>query len=926
MNTPNLLPLVAGSPLLAWRRAVADRGLVAVCLTLVAVTAFLALAGPRYLIASADRGVREAVEHAGARADVHAELSPTMGTLREEARDGRLADKLETTAKDLHAVLPAGLRASILPPEVWFRTNDLRLDDPPETGLWSVRMSWPWSEQLAGVRWVEGDEPGPSPDALTEWAELWEDPFLVPGIDTPPPPVQRVEVGVSRATADLLGVSVGSEIGLAGELRGDAVAVVSGIFEPVDAAEDIWGGSPGLLEPDVTPAKRGDHTMLGLLLSDESVPDARAALKPLGQTMSVRFAVDTESLTAERAGALDDAVRSIAANPDQLTLSGGRTVSVSTSLDEVLREFATRLRGVTAQASLLLVGLVTVAGLALVLAARLLVTRRRTLLEAERARGASVASVALRLGLESLPVTLAGVALGLVGAWVATPARLPWVWTPVVAVAVVATLAAPVLGALLVARAWTGRQLPANRQDRERVLGRRRAQRRTAEATVVLLAAGATSAVRGRGVLQTQTAGVDLLLAATPSLLAAGATILLLRAFPVVLGGVTRVAARRRGLVGVVAAARAAQAAGLGIPLLSLTVALALVVFAGLTGASISVGQERAAIEQIGADVLVEGAITQDLVDSVRAQDGVDAAAAGMALGSRRLNTDGTSTTFVALESVEYDRIRAAVDPRYAGELAGLDGTGPAGPRAVVSPSLRAEADVAGVQVFDGEKRVTVEPVASTSFTYGPEPVIVVDLDTYAPLTTLEFELDTLWVAGPDAAAAVDRAITDVGAAGLTVTAREDRLAAERSAALVQALQQLLLLTSLVLAAFAAVTLVLTVVATAPERGRTLSALRTLGLDPRGARLVTLGELSPLVIAAVLTGALIGIAVPAALTGALGLQRVTGELATTDLVITPLPFALALAVAALALAVSVVAEAAVRRRDRLGDVLRVGDR
>jgi putative ABC transport system permease protein len=89
---------------------------------------------------------------------------------------------------------------------------------------------------------------------------------------------------------------------------------------------------------------------------------------------------------------------------------------------------------------------------------------------------------------------------------------------------------------------------------------------------------------------------------------------------------------------------------------------------------------------------------------------------------------------------------------------------------------------------------------------------------------------------------------------------------------------------------------------------------------------VTLGELSPLVGAAVLAGALIGVAVPVLLTSALGLRRVTGELGTTALVVTPLPFALAVGVAVLALLVSVAAEAAVRRRDRLGDVLRVGDR
>ncbi|MBB2923907.1 FtsX-like permease family protein [Cellulomonas cellasea] len=922
MRAPRVLPLVAGSPLLAWRRAVADRGLVAVCLALVAVTAFLALAGPRYLVESADRGVRQAVTEAGSRGDVLAELP--LDTLRETRRDQRMADKLESAANDVRAALPDALRAAVLEPELSFSSTDLRLAVPPETGLWALRLQWVWSERSAGVRWVEGAEPGPSPDARAELAAARD---VAAGDTTAEPPPQRVEVGVTRATADVLGVSVGSELALDGAVRGEAVAVVTGIFEPVDPDGDVWAGTPELLEPVVREAKRGDHTTTGLLLSRESVADARSALQGAGQRTVVRFAVDAASLTAARAAEVGDDAASISANPDRLTLAGGSTPAVSTGLDEVLGEFATRLRGVTAQASLLLVGIVTVAGLALVLAARLLVTRRRTLLEAERARGASVASVALRLGLESVPVTLAGLALGLLAALLATPASTTWSWVPAIAVAVVATLATPVLGAALVARAWTGRQLPANRQDRERVLGRRRAQRRTAEATVVLLAAGATSAVRGRGLLQTQTAGVDLLLAATPALLAAGATILVLRAFPVVLGAVGRLAARRRGLVGVVAAARAAQAAGLGVPLLSLTVALALVVFAGLTAVSVGVGQERASIEQVGADVLVEGAVDRALADAVLAQDGVDAAALGTVIDSRRLNGDGGEVvTLVALEAAPYARVRAAVDPRYDGELAGLDATGPDGPRALVSPPLLAETDVAGARVYDGEQRVTLDTVGGTSFTYGTDPVVLVDLATYDAATELELVPTSLWVSGPGAPAAVDRAVEEVGAVDVTVTARADRLAAERSSALVRALQQLLLLTSLVLALFAAVTLVLTVVATAPERGRTLSALRTLGLDARGARLVTLGELSPLVGAAVLSGAAIGVAVPVVLTGAFGLSRVTGELGTTELAVTPLPFALAVGVAVLALLVSVVAEAAVRRRDRLGDVLRVGDR
>ena len=97
------------------------------------------------------------------------------------------------------------------------------------------------------------------------------------------------------------------------------------------------------------------------------------------------------------------------------------------------------------------------------------------------------------------------------------------------------------------AGAWTGRRLPANRADRERVLGRRRARRLTAELALVAIAAAALVSARGRGLVQTATGGVDLLLAATPVLLAGAATVLLARALPPLLRGLSGLAARRRG-------------------------------------------------------------------------------------------------------------------------------------------------------------------------------------------------------------------------------------------------------------------------------------------------------------------------------------------------------------------------------------------
>ena len=183
----------------------------------------------------------------------------------------------------------------------------------------------------------------------------------------------------------------------------------------------------------------------------------------------------------------------------------------------------------------------------------------------------------------------------------------------------------------------------------------------------------------------------------------------------------------------------------------------------------------------------------------------------------------------------------------------------------------------------------------------------------------------TTWVDGPGAAAAVGAAgLTDTP--GITVTEHDEWLSTWRASPLNAGLLALLVATGLVLAGYAVLGLVLTVVATSRERGRTLSALRTLGLDARTARAMTFGELAPLALAAVLAGTAIGIAVPWVLTGALGLDLLTGHPAAAALQVTWVPIVGATVVVLGALAVAVGVESAVRRRDRLGEVLRVGER
>ncbi|QTE31161.1 FtsX-like permease family protein [Pengzhenrongella sicca] len=915
--------LVAGSARVAWRRSVTDRGLLLGVLALVTITAFLGLTGPRLIDSAADDAARSAVLDAGSRADVVANLGWTVGSAADGERDEEVVTRLQDAAAAVQGKLPPEVGAVTGDPSAALLSGRITVRSAPGgvPGGAVGRFVWLWRADAVGVTWVEGEAPRASVPVVEPEdtvGEIAED---------APQPVHLVEIGLTRAGADALGARVGDHLRIVGATRGLADAVVRGIYAPVDAADPLWTTVPGLLGPAVGLAGASVPS-LGLLLSDASLPDLDLALQRGAITAQYRFPADGSALRAQDVEPLRARVSALAANPAVLALAGGSAPAVVTELDAVLSEHQTRLRGAQAQASVLLVGLVTAGTLTLLLAARLVVARRRTLLAGERARGASVASVALRLALESVPLAAVGLGLGALASWLVDRAA-PWTWWPGIAIAVVTALAVPAGGARLVSTAWTGLRTPANRKDRDRLRGRRRARRTVVELTVVALALAAASAARGRGLQQTQTEGVDLLLAATPVLLAGAATVVVLRAFPVVLRSLGRVAARRRGLVPLVATARAARTGSLGLPLLALTITTALLVFAGVTVASTERGQELASIEVVGADLRLDGEVAPDVLAQLRAADGVTSLAEGARLDGRTFNGDPSfKATVLVVDAAAYGDISAAHDPRYAGELALLGGAGAEGdrPRAVVSPALVDEVAARGATVLVGGSTVELDVVGTTDLGAPGEAFVIVDRAALAPLITQPVEPDRTWVDGPGAAAAVAAAGPDLAVTGVTVTDRAQWLANQRDTPLVRSVVALITVVALVLALYAAVALVLTVVASSAERGRTFSALRTLGLARNATWRITVGELAPLTAAGVLAGAAIGVGVPLALAGALGLNRLTGEAGPSATAITAGPFLLAAGASVVALVASVVVEAAARRRDNLGQVLRVGER
>lgn len=901
--------------LVARRRARRDAGLLTATAVLLLLTLVVALALPRIASSTADVAVRDAVRAAGAEADLVVRGLPPAATYG-------APDHLSQAASDLRW-LEARV-GDVGPDVVTLETPGFVTGTPRGPVLARfVHAGRPDVDDAdGGVRWTSGVAPQTRPEP----AEDEED------AATSPPEPRVVEVGVAERTAAETGLAVGDEIVVTtATASGGARAVVTGLYTPVDPADPRWRTVPDALGPVRAPPAARAESSVALLVPEPAVRGLMAASAPAAVRASARTVVTTEGMSLADALALRD---DLAPHVGQ----GGR---VETALVDVLAATGARLAAARAQASVIVAGLGTVGALCLVLAAGLLVDRRRTHLVAERARGAGLAGVALRAALESVPtaVLALGVALAVVLPVGGTGA-------PGVAllVALVAAAAPPVLAVAAAARAWSPRRVPADRRERARHAALVAARRVVAELTVALLAAGAVVAVRQRGLVPAAGGEVDPLLAAAPVLLAAAAAVVVVRATPAAVGALRGVADRTRGLGATLALARAQGATTGVVAVLAGTVAVALVVLAGTVLHTVRVGQRDAAAALVVGDVRVDGTLPAGLADDLRARPGVTHVAQGAQLPGRSLGSrTGATATLLVVDAAELAAVRTAAGLPVDPDLAALAdaGAGAGAVPALLSPDLADR--LAGLPlrlgVLDGS--VDLELRGTTTLTADPgapatdgraappdggddDGLVVVDRAALAAATTAP-AADRLWAAGPGAGAAV----TDTGVdaqEGVDVTTRDGWWRAWSGSALTAGLTSLLGAGTALLLLDLVLVLVLVAVASAPARGRTLSALRTLGLDARTAAWATAGELAPLAAGALVGGTLIGLALPLLVGDALGLTLLTGEPQTAAVRWTVWPVALAAAATLAALAVAVVAEQAVRRRDRLGEVLRVGER
>ncbi|MCC2335420.1 FtsX-like permease family protein [Cellulomonas wangsupingiae] len=902
-------------------RARVDRGPLALTGLVVAVAAFLAVVAPRLVAATGDDALRWAVRAAGPGADLTFARTIDENPYEARALQVDLAQTTRTGTTTVRDSLAPALGTVLDVPVTTVATLPLQVVAPDADAAGPVlRTAFVDRDGPPAVTWLAG---GPARATLTaQDARGWE-----PGAAVP------VEVGLSEDVAAALGVRVGDVLTTRNESRTVALdATVSGVFRAQDPADAAWSAVPGLLEPRVVGTFLTRQTQLAGLLSDASLPAAVLAMPPDVARREVTFPPRTAALGQSDVAAVAAEIAGLRAGADS-PAAGTRTY-VGTTLDGVLLDARDRYRAALAQTSVLLAGVLSVTLLTLLVAATLLVRRRATTLATLRARGATLPGIATELGVESVALTAVGTAAGVLAAGVVTSGPVPWAW--LLPVVVVQAFGAPALGVRLAARSAGGRRVAADRTERASAAKDRHAARLATEVAVVLLAAGALAALQARGVVGVGgtgadraavggTSGSDPLLALAPTLGVVAGGVLLLRVLPALLRRGVAAAARTPRAVPVLAAARAHDASRDGLTFLTLTVAAGLVALGTTFVTTVERGEVDASWLAVGADLTLTSApdpALEDLAAYLRSREGVDHALPGRV--EEHVDLFGPwgnePARVVVLPAADYADLLATTPLPDAPGLAALGADARGRPTALLSAGLRTDGDADLVLGWDGDRvDLTTVGTAPDSLTRG-EDAVVVDAAALGAAHGEPVAPDRLWVVGPGARTAV---ATTPGLDGASVTTRSAWLTSHRAEPLTVGVQRLAAAATVTLLALAALVVVLAASTTAPQRGVTLATLRTLGLDGSDARLVTAGELLPGSLLASVGGAALGTALTAVVVGPLALRLVTGQ--PTD----PTP-ALSLWAAApplvvgLTVAVLVVAESSLRRRERLGEVLRVG--
>jgi putative ABC transport system permease protein len=466
------------------------------------------------------------------------------------------------------------------------------------------------------------------------------------------------------------------------------------------------------------------------------------------------------------------------------------------------------------------------------------------------------------------------------------------------------------------------------------------------EATIVVVAFAAAWLLRERGLGAQRadggTADFDPFLAAAPVLIGVATALLTIRLYPIPVRALAWSSARRRDLVPALGLRSIGRDPGAAyLPLLVVTLTVAIGVFSSVLALTIDRGQVLASWQETGADYRLETSSAAGFppVDPAGVP-GVEAVAPGFMTLTTAVRDDAdrrSPTTFVALDLAAYDAVLAGspVAGAVPTSLAASP-TGPAGSADAPVPvvvSRRLPNDWAPLQVGDTfriairERPINVTVVGFQDDVPGlPRgvPFVLASLDATAPgWAGPPVDPDVLFVRGSAAAEArLREAFADPS---VELTSRHATLAAQRGAPLVSAIGAGFGLAVAAAAVYAALAIVAAITLDSQRRARELAYLRTLGLTSRQSVWLTFVEHAPPTLLALGVGVALGLGVAWLLAPGLGIGAFIGPAAVVRLQVDWLAVASIAAIVLVAIVVMVGASSWLARRLDPGGALRIGD-
>ena len=867
---------LVGAVAVLLRRIRAERGVAILLFVLVAVTSLVVAASPRLFARVADAGIRYEVARA-----TSAQRNLQFTTVDQiPAEDDEALANVEGRAERLMERLPASVGQLIEARSYLVDSTRFRLLDPPNyPSFVTLRHQDGVDDQIEYVA-------GRPPARLAVSADP----------DLPP----RFEVALSSATAAELLVELGDILPAVVD-PGDPMlrnafprtppeieVEVVGLFTVDDGRAPYWFDESTLAEAAIGGTSEAPIAFATALFA----PDAYADVYTLGLPSRYRwrFQVDADRLDAGGLAELRGDLRRLESSFGTAGSGANGRILYRSGLLDIVEQFAARRAATEAALWVAAMGPLAVAAGALGLVAIIIVGRRRAALALARGRGASAGQLLAAQFWEGLLISVPAALVGLLLAQAAVPAR------PAAASSIGAILVALVVTALLLVATWPVARRARRDLERNEAPSRRLGPRRLViEATVVGIAVAAAWLLRERGLGGQRpggaTAGFDPFLAAAPVLVGVATALVAIRLYPIPVRALAWLTARRRDLVpalGLRTIGRNPSAAYL--PLLVLTLTVAMGVFASVLAATIDDGQVAASWQEVGADYRIDAHADGTLGPGVdpATVPGVEAVAAAFTETTTPVAGEigrSGNLSLIALDPGAHEAVLSgspvAVMFPAALHARSEPGSGPADRPIPVLVSKRLPNGWPPLSIGEvfrrsiGEQPLTLSVVGFIDdfpgVPRGAAFVVAPLVPVVAALGAAELRPTVLFVRGPASIGPSLTAAMSAAPSVEVVASRHEQLAAERSAPLVAAVGQGFVVALAAAAVYAVLAIVAVVALEARRRARELAYLRTLGLSEGQAIALAFVEHAPPALLALGIGIALGLGLAWLLKPGLGL-------------------------------------------------------